>query len=195
MNQPNLQTVDWSAIPAPEDDGAAAHLAGARMPDITLPVTDGAEVALGRLNGWSVLFFYPMTGRPDVALPDGWDQIPGARGCTPQSCAFRDLSRDLADCGVSALYGISTQTTADQREAAERLHLPFPLLSDSDLTLAGALSLPTLQVEGMVLIKRLTLILRDDRIEKALYPVFPPDRNAGDVLAYLRARQGHAVSG
>ncbi|HMB10193.1 peroxiredoxin [Saliniramus sp.] len=188
MNQPNLQTVDWSAIPAPEDDGAAAHLAGARMPDITLPVTDGAEVALGRLNGWSVLFFYPMTGRPDVALPDGWDQIPGARGCTPQSCAFRDLSRDLADCGVSALYGISTQTTADQREAAERLHLPFPLLSDSDLTLAGALSLPTLQVEGMVLIKRLTLILRDDRIEKVFYPVFPPDRSAGDVLAYLRAQ-------
>src|SRR6056297_3018920 len=188
MNQPNLQTVDWSAIPAPEDDGAAAHLAGARMPDITLPVTDGAEVALGRLNGWSVLFFYPMTGRPDVALPDGWDQIPGARGCMPQSCAFRDVSRDLADCGVSALYGISTQTTADQREAAERLHLPFPLLSDSDLTLTGALSLPTLQVEGMVLIKRLTLILRDDRIEKVFYPVFPPDRSAGDVLAYLRAQ-------
>ncbi|KPQ11225.1 MAG: Peroxiredoxin [Saliniramus fredricksonii] len=188
MNQPNLQSVDWSAISAPEDDGAAAHLTGARMPDITLPATDGSEVALGRLNGWSVLFFYPMTGRPDQPLPDGWDQIPGARGCTPQSCAFRDLSRDLADCGVSSLYGISTQTTAYQREAAERLHLPFPLLSDADLALAEALSLPTLQVEGMVLIKRLTLILRDDRIEKVFYPVFPPDRNAGDVLAYLRAQ-------
>jgi len=135
-----------------------------------------------------VLFFYPMTGRPDQPLPDGWDQIPGARGCTPQSCAFRDLSRDLADCGVSSLYGISTQTTAYQREAAERLHLPFPLLSDADLTLARALSLPTLQVEGIVLIKRLTLILHDDRIEKVFYPVFPPDRNAGDVLAYLRAQ-------
>ena len=116
------------------------HLTGARMPDVTLPATDGADVALGRLNGWSVLFFYPMTGRPDQPLPDGWDQIPGARGCTPQSCAFRDLSRDLADCGVSSLYGISTQTTAYQREAAERLHLPFPLLSDADLTLARALS-------------------------------------------------------
>jgi peroxiredoxin len=188
VNQPNLQSVDWTAISAPEDDGAAAHLIGARMPDVTLPATDGTDVALGRLHGRSVLFFYPMTGRPDVALPDGWDQIPGARGCTPQSCAFRDLSRDLADCGVSALYGISTQTTAYQREAAERLHLPFPLLSDADLTLARALSLPTLQVEGIVLIKRLTLILHDDRIEKVFYPVFPPDRNAGDVLAYLRAQ-------
>ncbi|MGY6645674.1 MAG: peroxiredoxin [Salinarimonas sp.] len=188
MNQSNLQTVDWSAIPAPEDDGAAAHLTGARMPDVTLPATDGTEVALGRLNGWSVLFFYPMTGRPDVALPDGWDQIPGARGCTPQSCAFRDLSRDLADCGVSALYGISTQATPYQQEAAERLHLPFPLLSDCDLTLAGALSLPILRVDDKVLVRRLTLILQDDRIEKVFYPVFPPDRNAGDVMDFMRTQ-------
>lgn len=190
MNRSNLQTVDWSAIPAPEDDGAAAHLAGARMPDITLPATDGSEVALGRLRGWSVVFFYPMTGRPDQPLPDGWDQIPGARGCTPQSCAFRDLSRDLAECGVSALYGISTQSTAYQREAAERLHLPFPLLSDADLALTQALSLPTLRVDDTVLIRRLTLILHDDRIEKVFYPVFPPDRNAGDVMDFMRAQAG-----
>ncbi|MCC5977279.1 MAG: peroxiredoxin [Salinarimonas sp.] len=188
MNQSNLQTVDWSAIPAPEDDGAAAHLTGARMPDVTLSATDGADVALGGLRGWSVLFFYPMTGRPDVALPDGWDQIPGARGCTPQSCAFRDLSRDLTDCGVSALYGISTQTTPYQQEAAARLHLPFALLSDAELTLTEALSLPTLRVEGMVLIKRLTLILRDDRIQKVFYPIFPPDRNAADVMDFMRGR-------
>ena len=190
MNQSNLQTVDWSAIPAPEDDGAAAHLAGARMPDVTLPATDGSDVALGRLRGWSVAFFYPMTGRPDQPLPDGWDQIPGARGCTPQSCAFRDLSRDLADCGVRALYGVSTQMTAYQREAAERLHLPFPLLSDADLALTQALSLPTLRVDDKVLIRRLTLILHDDRIEKVFYPVFPPDRNAGDVMDFMRAQAG-----
>lgn len=187
MTQPNLQAVDWSAIPAPEDDGAAAHLAGARMPDVTLPATDGGEVALGRLRGRSVIFLYPMTGRPDLALPDGWDQIPGARGCTPQSCAFRDLSRDLAECGVTALYGISTQSTDYQREAVARLHLPFPLLCDADLALTKALSLPTLEVEGMVLIRRMALILRDDVIEKVFYPVFPPDRNAQDVLDYLRA--------
>ncbi len=188
MVQSNLQAVDWSAIPAPEDDGAASHLTGAQMPDVTLPATDGADVALEQLRGWSVLFCYPMTGRPDRAPPDGWDQIPGARGCTPQSCAFRDLARDLADCGVNALFGISTQTTSYQQEAARRLHLPFPLLSDADLALTGALSLPTLRVNDMILMRRLTLILRDDRIEKVFYPVFPPDRNAADVMHFMRGQ-------
>ena len=119
-NQPSLTSVDWSSIPAPVDDGAAAHLTGARLPDLALPSTAGGTVRLADLAGWSVLYFYPMTGRPDQPLPEGWDMIPGARGCTPQSCAFRDHAVELAEAGVSALYGISTQDTAWQREAAER---------------------------------------------------------------------------
>ncbi|WP_372096659.1 peroxiredoxin [Tistrella mobilis] len=187
-NQPSLTSVDWSSIPAPVDDGAAAHLTGARLPDLALPSTAGGTVRLADLAGWTVLYFYPMTGRPDQPLPEGWDMIPGARGCTPQSCAFRDHAAELAEAGVSALYGISTQDTAWQREAAERLHLPFPLLSDADLQLTRALNLPVMEVGGHRLIRRLTLITRDAVVQQVFYPVFPPDRNAGDVLDWLRRR-------
>jgi peroxiredoxin len=183
-----LTSVDWSSIPVPVDDGAAAHLTGARLPDLALPSTAGGTVHLADLAGWSVLYFYPMTGRPDQPLPEGWDMIPGARGCTPQSCAFRDHAAELAEAGVSALYGISTQDTAWQREAAERLHLPFPLLSDADLQLTRALNLPVMEVGGHRLIRRLTLITRDAVVQQVFYPVFPPDRNAGDVLDWLRRR-------
>lgn len=187
-NQPSLTRVDWSSIPAPVDDGAAAHLAGSPLPDLALPSTAGGTVRLADLSGWSVLYFYPMTGRPDQPLPEGWDMIPGARGCTPQSCAFRDHAAELAEAGVSGLYGISTQDTAWQREAAERLHLPFPLLSDADLQLTRALNLPVMEVGGHRLIRRLTLITHDAVVQQVFYPVFPPDRNAGDVLDWLRRR-------
>ena len=185
MNQKNLEAVDWSAISAPIDDGSANHLDGTLMPSVALPSTSGGHVVLGRLSGWSVLYFYPMTGRPDVPLPDGWDDIPGARGCTPQSCAFRDLSQELASKGVSAVYGISTQSTEYQQEAARRLHLPFPLLSDSELKLTTALRLPTMEVNSQLLIRRLTLILYNTKVKRVFFPVFPPDRNAADVLKFL----------
>jgi len=130
-----------------------------------------------------------MTGRPDMLLPDGWDMIPGARGCTPQSCAFRDHHAELAALGVEHLFGLSTQDTSYQIEAANRLHLPFPLLSDARLEMAHALRLPTMDVAGITLLKRLTLVIVDGRIAKALYPVFPPDRSAADVMAWLKVRE------
>lgn len=179
---------DWSKIPAPEDDGAAAHLEGRGWPAVALPGTDGQAHDLSKLAGRTVVFVYPMTGRPGVALPDGWDEIPGARGCTPQVCAFRDLSADLEALGVNAVFGLSTQTPEYQAEAAERLRLPFPLLSDETLILADELNLPRMRVEGMRLLKRMALVLEEARIVKVFYPVFPPDRNADDVLDWLRAR-------
>ncbi len=182
----SLESVDWSALPQPEADGAADHLKGMRLPDVTLPATDGSQVQLSSLSGLTVIYAYPMTGRPDVALPEGWDMIPGARGCTPQSCAFRDHFQELKDAGASHLFGLSVQATDYQREAAERLHLPFPLLSDQDHQLADALRLPTMEVEGMRLLKRLTMILRDGEILQVNYPVFPPDRDAPDVIAWLQ---------
>ena len=172
-------------LPAPQDDGACAHLAGMSLPPIGLPSTGGRVVDLSRLAGVVVVYAYPRTGRPDQALPTGWNAIPGARGCTPQSCAFRDHFEELKRAGAAQVYGLSTQDTAYQREAVERLHLPFELLSDAGLELAQALRLPTFEVDGMRLIKRLTLILRDGTIEKVFYPVFPPDRNASNVLAWL----------
>lgn len=187
-NAPNLNEVDWSAIPEPEDDGAAGHLDGLRLPSVPLPATGGETVDLSALEGRTVVYAYPMTGRPDRALPDGWDQIPGARGCTPQSCAFRDHAAELRDLGVERIFGLSTQDTAYQREAAERLHLPFPLLSDAELALARALNMPMMTVEGATLFKRVTLILRDGGIETVFYPVFPPDRSARDVIDWLQRR-------
>ena len=169
-------------LPVPLDDGGAAHLRGLRLPPIVLPATSGAPVDLGALTGIAVLYFYPRTGRPGEALPDGWDMIPGARGCTPQSCAFRDHFADLAALGVGTVFGISTQTSAYQAEAAERLHLPFALLSDADLALSRALVLPMMDVAG-----RLTLIVRDGVIGEVFYPVFPPDANAQAVIDALRA--------
>lgn len=183
----SLLEVDWSRLPAPEDDGAASHLPGTGIADVALPSTAGGRVALARLPGRAVLFVYPMTGTPGVALPDGWDAIPGARGCTPHACAFRDLHAEFAAAGVGHVFGVSAQSPADQQEAAGRLHLPFPLLSDEDRAFADALALPMFEVQGRTLLKRLALVSDDGRISKVFYPVFPPDRNAADVLAWLKA--------
>jgi peroxiredoxin len=172
-------------LPAPQDDGAAAHLTGMRMPSMELASTAGGTVDLSALTGTSVVYIYPRTGRPGQPLPDGWDGIPGARGCTPQSCGFRDHFAALKDLGVAHLFGLSTQDNDYQREAAERLHLPFAILSDADLQLTRALNLPTFEAGGMTLIKRITLVLRDATIEKVFYPVFPPDKSAEDVVAWL----------
>jgi len=169
----------------PYDDGAAQHLFGMRLPPVLLPGTHGKTVDLAHLGGKAVLYAYPMTGRPGHPLPGGWDEIPGARGCTPQSCGFRDHFAELKALGVAHVFGISTQTTAYQKEAAERLHLPFPLLSDALGELTEMLDLPTFEADGESLLKRLTLVAVDGTIEKVFYPVFPPARNAADVVDYL----------
>jgi len=174
-------------LPVPQDDGACDHLKGMKLPAIALQATGGRKVDLSSLKGITVVYIYPRTGRPDQDLLPGWNAIPGARGCTPQSCAFRDHYQELKRAGASEVFGLSTQDTEYQREAAERLHLPFELLSDERLAFARALKLPTFDVAGMRLIKRMALIARDGVIEKVFYPVFPPDRNAGDVLAWLTA--------
>ncbi len=174
-------------IPVPRDDGTARHLAGMKLPDLALPSTRGGAVNLARLPGRTVLYIYPRTGVPGVDLPPGWNDIPGARGCTPQSCGFRDHFAELKALGVSHLFGSSTQDTAYQREAAERLHLPFPLLSDAKLAFARALNLPMFSVAGMTLLKRMALVIDDGTIAKVFYPVFPPDQNAAEVAAWLRA--------
>ena len=171
-------------LPVPEDDGAADHPPGMRLPSVPLASTSGEIVDLSALPGRTVVYCYPMTGRPDRSLPAGWDEIPGARGCTPQSCSFRDHHAELRSLGAS-VFGSSTQDTEYQREAATRLHLPFALLSDSDLAFAGALGLPTFEVDGMVLLKRLTLVIDEGWIEKVFYPVFPPDRSAEEVVEWL----------
>jgi peroxiredoxin len=174
-------------IPAPQDDGAARRLGGTKVPDLALPATEGAPVNLSKLKGRTVIYIYPRTGVPGVDPPDGWDQIPGARGCTPQSCSFRDHFGELTRLGVAQLYGLSTQDTVYQREAATRLHLPFPILSDEKLALTKALKLPTFTAAGMTLLKRMALVIDDGTISKAFYPVFPPDKNAVDVIAWIQA--------
>jgi peroxiredoxin len=174
-------------LPVPPDDGAARHLTGMRLPDIALPATDGSQVNLSKLKGRMVVYLYPRTGDPNTGVPDGWNAIPGARGCTPQSCAFRDHFAELQRLGVAHLFGLSTQTTAYQSEAAERLHLPFSILSDADLAVARALKLPTFEFGGMTLLKRMAWVIDDGVITKVFYPVFPPDRNAEDVVAWMRA--------
>ena len=176
-----------AGIPVPQDDGGARHLAGMKLPGLALAATSGGTVDLARLGGRTVLYIYPRTGVPGVDLPPGWDDIPGARGCTPQSCGFRDHFAELKALGVAHLFGLSSQDTAYQREAAERLHLPFPILSDSTLALARALSLPTFAVAGMTLLKRMALVIDDGVIGKVFYPVFPPDKSAAEVVAWLRA--------
>lgn len=184
---PDLLHVDWATIPAPVDDGAASHLEGTQLPELALPATDGTVVSLGTTPGRVVVFAYPRTGRPgEPALVEDWDQIPGARGCTPQSCAFRDLHGALLAAGVARVFGLSTQPTDDQREAVRRLHLPFALLSDRQLALVRAIDLPTFEVAGETLIKRLAMIVDEGRVAKVFYPVFPPDRNASDVLAWCQ---------
>jgi peroxiredoxin len=187
-NQRDLMNVDWSLIPAPVDDGAAAHLIGAAIPSFSLTATDGRSVDLSTLSGRTVVFAYPRTGEPGKpALVDDWDMIPGARGCTPQTCSFRDLFADLRAAGANHVYGLSTQDPAYQREMAERLHLPFAVLSDEKLALTHALKLPSMRVADMTMIKRLAWISDNGRITHVLYPVFPPDRNGPDVLAWLKA--------
>jgi peroxiredoxin len=175
-------------LPAPEDDGRCDHLPGLRMPSIPLMATDGRTIDLAALRGRTVVYAYPRTGRPDMPSPDGWDAIPGARGCTPQSCAFRDHFQELQRLGA-AVYGLSTQDSTYQREAVDRLHLPFPLLSDEQRHLVDALQLPTFEIDGMTMTKRVTLIINDGRIEKVFYPVFPPNRNAEDVIDWLTTHQ------
>lgn len=188
MAQKNLLEVDWGKIPAPTDDGAAAHLEGMAIPPIRLLATNDTSVTLSELAGRAVVFAYPRTGEPGKSpLVDDWDMIPGARGCTPQTCAFRDLFAELKAAGAVHVFGLSTQSSAYQIEMAVRLHLPFPVLSDERLELTRALRLPTMDVAGLTLIKRLALVIDDGRIRHVFYPVFPPDRNAGEVLAWLRA--------
>src|ERR1700675_2312651 len=172
-------------LPVPQDDGACDHLTGMPLPSLALASTRGRSVNLSKLEGTTVVYISPRPGRPDQDLPTGWNAIPGARGCTPQSCAFRDHYQELKKLGVAELFGLSTQDTAYQQEAAERLHLPFELLSDQKLEFARALRLPTFEVDGMQLIKRITLIARGGKIAKVFYPVFPPDRNADDVINWL----------
>lgn len=186
-DHPSLLDVDWSTIPAPTDDGAAQHLEECELPDVTLLATDDTRVNLATMSGRVVVFAYPRTGRPgQPALVEDWDQIPGARGCTPQSCGFRDLHDALLEAGAKQVFGLSTQPTEYQREAVERLQLPYPLLSDARLQLTHAIRLPTFDVAGQTLLKRFAMVIDDGLITKVFYPVFPPDRNAADVLAWLR---------
>ena len=175
-------------LPVPVDDGAADHLPGAEVPAVPLRATGGGAVDLAERSraGTVVVFAYPRTGRPGVDPPVGWDEIPGARGCTPEACSFRDLAADFADAGAE-VFGLSTQDPGYQAEAAERLGLPYSLLSDEGLALASAMRLPTFEVDGTTLLRRLTMVLRDGRVDRVLYPVFPPDRAAQDALAALGA--------
>jgi peroxiredoxin (alkyl hydroperoxide reductase subunit C) len=187
MNQRDLLDVDWSRIPAPTDDGAARHLVGMKLPPVSLRATDDTMVSLAACDGRTVVFAYPRTGEPGrIALVEDWDMIPGARGCTPQACSFRDLFAELKAAGAKRVFGLSTQSNAYQCEMANRLHLPFPVLSDEKLELTRALRLPTMEVAGLTLIKRMVLVVDDGRIIHVFYPVFPPDRSASDVLAWLK---------
>ena len=185
-------STDFSSLPAdlpvPVDDGAADHLPGSSVPHIILPSTLGGELDLAQAASERlVVYVYPRTGTPGQPSPEGWDDIPGARGCTPQNCAFRDAQQELGRHGAS-LLGISTQTPEEQAEFAQREHIPYALLSDHALALAEAMGLPIFETGGLKLYKRLTFVAEKSRIVKVFYPVFPPDRNAGDVLAWLQAR-------
>lgn len=174
-------------LPVPQDDGEARHLAGLKLPSVPLPATDGSIVDLSGLSGRTVVYIYPRTGLPGQEPPDGWDAIPGARGCTPQSCSFRDHFAELRQLGVTHVLGLSTQDSAYQNEVAERLELPFPILSDGNLALARAIKLPTFTIAGMVLLKRMVLVIDAGVIAKVFYPVFPPDKSAEEVIAWLHA--------
>jgi peroxiredoxin len=163
------------------------------VPPIALRATDDTMATLSALKGRTVVFAYPRTGEPGkIALVDDWDMIPGARGCTPQTCSFRDLFAELKAAGAAQVFGLSTQSNAYQTEMASRLHLPFAVLSDEELELTRALRLPTMEVAGLTLIKRLALVIDDARIRHVFYPVFPPDRNAGDVLEWLKDNQARS---
>jgi peroxiredoxin len=188
-----VEAPDWSTIPAPSDDGGTRHLTGARMASVPLPATNGDIVDLSEIPGRVIVYAYPRTGRPGVENPEGWDMIPGARGCTPQSCSFRDHFAELKALGIDRVFGLSTQDTGYQREAAERLHLPFAILSDEHLRLTRAMSLPTFETSGMTLLKRFTLVIDGGTVEHVFYPVFPPDRSASDVAAWLSQRRSSRI--
>jgi len=170
----------------PVDDGAASHLEGKQLPNVTLTATSGEKINLQTLPGLVVYYFYPMTGRPGIPAPNDWSNIPGAKGCTPQSCHFRDLYSEIKNLQAQ-VFGISSQNTGYQLEAKERLELPFELISDTILALKNSLQFPTFEVEGIELYKRMTLIAQDGVISKVFYPVFPPEKNPEDVLAWLQS--------
>lgn len=175
-------------LPEPADDGAAAHLQGTELPAVSVPATDGSTVELHDLPSRTVIYVYPLTGRPDEdVIPDGWEDVPGARGCTPESRGFRSHYDDLQDVGVEAVFGLSTQSTDYQREARDRLDLPFELLSDSEREVARSLDLPTFHIEGDDYLKRVTLVVSNGRIEHVFYPIFPPDEHASEVLEWVAA--------
>jgi peroxiredoxin len=183
---PNLNELPKN-LPVPKDDGGARHLRGMAMPDLDLPSTANRRVNLSKISAPRIVIYaYPMTGRPGATLPAGWDDIPGARGCTPETCGFRDHHKDLAKLGAE-VFGVSTQSTEYQQEMVKRLEVPFEVLSDEQFALTRALRLPTFTVEGMTLMKRLTLIVGDGRIEQVFYPVFPPDTHAERVIAWLKS--------
>ena len=185
MPQTNLNQLPAN-LPRPKDDGGARHLKGMALPDLELPSTANRRVNLSKIAAPRVVIYaYPLTGRPDRQLPQGWDDIPGARGCTPETCGFRDHHKDLAKLRTE-VFGVSTQDTSYQQEMVTRLEVPFEVLSDEHLELARALKLPTFTVEGMTLLKRLTLVARNGRVEHVFYPVFPPDKHAAEVIAWLK---------
>ena len=185
MNQKDFLNVDWSKIPEPKLDFNLEHLNQFIIPDLKLNSTDGTIVSLYNLKGITVIYVYPMTGVPGKELPEGWDEIPGARGCTPQSCSFRDNFSKLKKLGIDNIFGLSTQSTGYQKELATRLHLPYPILSDEKLEFAKMLNLPTFKVLNMNLLKRITLILKDNKIIKYFYPIFPPTKNIEDVINFF----------
>jgi peroxiredoxin (alkyl hydroperoxide reductase subunit C) len=185
MNQKDFLNVDWSKIPEPKLDFNLEHLNQLIIPDLKLNSTDDTTVSLSNLKGITVIYVYPMTGVPGKELPEGWDEIPGARGCTPQSCSFRDNFSKLKKLGVNNIFGLSTQSTEYQKELATRLHLPYPILSDEKLEFSKKLKLPMFKVLKMNLLKRITLILKDNKIIKYFYPIFPPTKNIEDVINFF----------
>jgi peroxiredoxin len=176
-------------LPVPQDDGAADHLPGRPAPHVSLPSTAGEQISLDELgDGLTVIYIYPLSGRPGVELPERWDEIPGARGCTTEACDFRDHHAEFVAAGASRVFGLSSQDTPYQRELKERVRLPFEMLSDTEMRLVDALGLPTFQVADLTLYKRLTLVIGENVIEHVFYPIFPPNQHAQEVLAWLRSR-------
>ena len=185
MNQKSLTNIDWSKIPAPKGEENLSHLNNYTIKQVKLKSTDDKLVELSEIKGLTIIYIYPMTGQPDKPLPDNWDNIPGARGCTPQSCSFRDNFNEFKKLNVDNIFGLSTQNTEYQKEMVKRLNLPYQVLSDEKLEFTNQLKLPTFEVENMKLIKRTTLMLSNNKIIKYFYPVFPPDKNVNDVIKFL----------